>query len=200
MSGDSIAPDRPDFVWEQLPSDNGYAIIRINWLPNLNGRPGTHFFAKYRIKGDTTWLSTDSVLEDDFVVIRGLQPDDVYEFVVISIDGEHLTESQIQEVPTVGIGKKIFLICNFHYCHQKPLYSAIFIFLDGPNKIPSEDVAAAGWLIGMLLAIALLLLLLIIVCVVKRNRGGKYDVYDRELANGRRDYPEEGGFHEYSQP
>lgn len=52
----------------------------------------------------------------------------------------------------------------------------------------------------MLLAIAFLLLLLIIVCIVKRNRGGKYDVYDRELANGRRDYPEEGGFHEYSQP
>lgn len=76
----------------------------------------------------------------------------------------------------------------------------LFNVTDGPNKVPSEDVAAAGWLIGMLLAIALLLLLLIIVCIIKRNRGGKYDVYDRELANGRRDYPEEGGFHEYSQP
>lgn len=72
--------------------------------------------------------------------------------------------------------------------------------LDGPNRVRREDVVVAGWLIGMLLAIALLLLLLIIVCIIKRNRGGKYDVYDRELANGRRDYPEEGGFHEYSQP
>uniref|UniRef100_A0A7G3AQB4 Putative secreted protein n=2 Tax=Lutzomyia longipalpis TaxID=7200 RepID=A0A7G3AQB4_LUTLO len=52
----------------------------------------------------------------------------------------------------------------------------------------------------MMLAIAFLLLLLIVICIIKRNRGGKYDVHDRELANGRRDYPEEGGFHEYSQP
>lgn len=51
-----------------------------------------------------------------------------------------------------------------------------------------------------MLAIAILLLVLIIVCVIKRNRGGKYAVHERELAAGRGDYPEEGGFHEYSQP
>lgn len=52
----------------------------------------------------------------------------------------------------------------------------------------------------MMLAIAILLLVLIIVCVIKRNRGGKYAVHERELAAGRGDYPDEGGFHEYSQP
>lgn len=52
----------------------------------------------------------------------------------------------------------------------------------------------------MMLAIAFLLFILIIVCVVKRNRGGKYAVHERELAAGRGDFPEEGGFHEYSQP
>lgn len=73
--------------------------------------------------------------------------------------------------------------------------------IDGPVKVPSENVATAGWFIGMMLAIAFLLLLLIIICIIKRNRGGKYDVHDREMANGRRDYPEDaGGFHEYSQP
>lgn len=53
---------------------------------------------------------------------------------------------------------------------------------------------------GMMLAIAILLLVLIVVCVIKRNRGGKYAVHERELAAGRGDYPDEGGFHEYSQP
>lgn len=53
---------------------------------------------------------------------------------------------------------------------------------------------------GMMLAIAFLLLVLIIVCVIKRNRGGKYAVHERELAAGRGDYGDEGGFHEYSQP
>lgn len=52
----------------------------------------------------------------------------------------------------------------------------------------------------MMLAIAFLLFILIIVCVIKRNRGGKYAVHERELAAGRGDFPEEGGFHEYSQP
>lgn len=75
----------------------------------------------------------------------------------------------------------------------------IVISVDDPKRIPSEDLAAAGWLTGMLLAIAFLLLLLIVICVIKRNRGGKYDVYDREMAAGRRDYQEEG-FHEYSHP
>lgn len=51
----------------------------------------------------------------------------------------------------------------------------------------------------MMLAIAFLLMVLIIVCVIKRNRGGKYAVHERELAAGRGDY-DEGGFHEYSQP
>lgn len=52
---------------------------------------------------------------------------------------------------------------------------------------------------GMILAIAFLLFILVIICIVKRNRGGKYAVHERELAAGRVDYAEEG-FHEYSQP
>ncbi|XP_031628790.1 neuroglian-like isoform X2 [Contarinia nasturtii] len=174
LPGGSYPPDRPEFIWEQLPSENPYPKVKVHWLPNVNGRPGTHFYAKYRIKGETQWETTKDIIDNDFVVIPGLEPDRRYEFIVTSVDGDHFTESAIQEVQTVGE--------------------------DGPNKVPSENMAAAGWLIGMLLAIALLLLLLIIVCIIKRNRGGKYDVYDRELANGRRDYPEEGGFHEYSQP
>ena len=65
--------------------------------------------------------------------------------------------------------------------------------------MPNDTVATSAWFIGMMLAIAFLLLLLILVCILKRNRGGKYDVHDREIANGRRDF-DEGGFHEYSQP
>lgn len=65
---------------------------------------------------------------------------------------------------------------------------------------PGQNMASAGWFIGMMLAIAFLLLVLIMVCIIKRNRGGKYAVHEREQANGRHDYPDEGGFHEYSQP
>lgn len=62
------------------------------------------------------------------------------------------------------------------------------------------DLANAGWFVAMMLAIAFLIIVLILVCLVKRNRGGKYIVHEREAASGRHDYPDEPGFREYSQP
>lgn len=113
-------------------------------------------------------------MNEDFQIVRGLDPDTIYEFRVVSVDGLYLKESETQSIDTSGV--------------------------DGPIKIPNQNVANAGWFIGMMLALAIIILLFICVCIIRRNRGGKYDVHDRELANGRRDYPEEGGFHEYSQP
>ncbi|RLU17562.1 hypothetical protein DMN91_009798 [Ooceraea biroi] len=98
---------------------------------------------------------------------------EVYIMSVVAVDGDYLSESAPQEIETSS---------------------------EGPIIQPKENVATAGWFIGMMLAIAILLLVLIIVCVIKRNRGGKYAVHERELAAGRGDYPDEGGFHEYSQP
>ena len=40
----------------------------------------------------------------------------------------------------------------------------------------------------------------VIVCLIKRNRGGKYAVQEREERQGRRDPYDEGGFPEYTQP
>lgn len=65
---------------------------------------------------------------------------------------------------------------------------------------PADSIATRGWFIGMMLAIAFLLLILIIVCIVKRNRGGKYAVHEREAAHGRTDFNEEQGFPEFAQP
>lgn len=51
----------------------------------------------------------------------------------------------------------------------------------------------------MMCAIALIIVLIVIVCIVKRNRGGKYSVHEKEAAQGREDY-EDGGFNEYNKP
>ena len=37
-----------------------------------------------------------------------------------------------------------------------------------------QQIATAGWFVGMMCAIIFLLLILLIVCLIKRNRGGKY--------------------------
>lgn len=61
-------------------------------------------------------------------------------------------------------------------------------------------MASSGWFIGMLLAVIFLILVCVIVCVIKRNRGGKYAVQEKEERQGRRDPYDEGGFPEYTQP
>lgn len=82
------------------------------------------------------------------------------------------------------------------YKNNSANYDFAMIVTDGPIIQPKENVATAGWFIGMLLAIIFLLLVLILVCIVKRNRGGKYAVHEREVAHGRHDYQDDAGFPE----
>ncbi|GBP51761.1 Neuroglian [Eumeta japonica] len=167
-------PDVPDFEAKLEPMKQGSteAHIFIRWLPTLDGHAGTHFKAWYRVKGHSDWLQTDEITEEDYTTLTGLEPGQVYEVKITAYDGNYVRESEIKEVETI---------------------------VDGPTIRPDEKMATAGWFIGVMLALAFLLLVLVLVCVVRRNRGGKYDVHDRELAHGRRDYAE-GGFHEYTHP
>ncbi|XP_008314028.1 neuronal cell adhesion molecule a isoform X4 [Cynoglossus semilaevis] len=53
------------------------------------------------------------------------------------------------------------------------------------TAVPSRhvDIATQGWFIGLMCAIALLILVLLIVCFIKRNKGGKYPVKEKEEAH-----------------
>ncbi|XP_018915521.1 neuroglian isoform X2 [Bemisia tabaci] len=170
-------PDTPRFNWFRLQSENGFSSVKVVWLPNLeSSKPGSHFFVKYRLKRDPVWLESDAELSEDYIIVRGLKPGEIYEFKVVAVDGEYMTESHAKEV-------------------EIPV-------LEGPLIYPSggDNIITAGWFIGMMLAIAFLVLVLILICVVKRNRGGKYVVHEREAVHGRHDYPDEPNFQEYSQP
>ncbi|XP_063707327.1 neuroglian isoform X2 [Culicoides brevitarsis] len=171
-AGGALKPEKPYFSWDHVLNEDGTAKVKVKWLPTNVGNAGSHFYVKYRKQGESTWIDTNPEIQEDFQEIAGLEPDTSYEMRLVAVDGdmEEASESQIVDTSDVGV-----------------------------RPVPT-DTLLAGWLIGMLLAIAFLLLLLIIVCIIKRNRGGKYDVHDREMANGRQDYPEDGGFHEYSQP
>lgn len=60
----------------------------------------------------------------------------------------------------------------------------------------------ADWFVGMVLAIAFALILAFMVCVVKRNRGGKYAVHEKEIAqrHGLDFDHDHDGFDEYTKP
>ncbi|KAL0850772.1 hypothetical protein ABMA28_006704 [Loxostege sticticalis] len=168
----NAVPDVPLFDTTTLPAKEGTAHIQVRWLPSLDGHAGTHFKVWYRLKGHPEWLHTNEVTEDDYVILTGLEPGQVYEVKMTAHDGEYFSTSEIKDVDTT---------------------------IDGPVIMRDDKMATAGWFIGVMLALAFLLLVLVLVCVARRNRGGKYDVHDRELAHGRRDYAE-GGFHEYTHP
>ncbi|KAM4748051.1 neuronal cell adhesion molecule isoform 12-T12 [Rhinophrynus dorsalis] len=45
------------------------------------------------------------------------------------------------------------------------------------------DIATQGWFIGLMCAVALLILVLLIICFIRRNKGGKYPVKEKEDAH-----------------
>ncbi|XP_062890726.1 neural cell adhesion molecule L1-like isoform X1 [Mobula hypostoma] len=47
----------------------------------------------------------------------------------------------------------------------------------------NNGIATQGWFIGLISAVVLLVLILLIVCFIKRNKGGKYSVKDKEDAH-----------------
>lgn len=92
---------------------------------------------------------------------------------------------------------------SFIYFSVRRQKSHRICFVSAAVQAPESDenFATAAWFVGMMCAIALLLLLLIIIFLVKRNRGGKYSVHEKEAAQGRDiEYPEDGGFNEYTKP
>ncbi|XP_036432217.1 neuronal cell adhesion molecule-like isoform X7 [Colossoma macropomum] len=55
--------------------------------------------------------------------------------------------------------------------------------MDAAMASRQVDIATQGWFIGLMCAIALLILVLLIVCFIKRNKGGKYPVKEKEDAH-----------------
>lgn len=172
------APGIPKFHLSRLPYDNGKVVVRVTWLPNIeSGRPGSDFFVQYRKKGEQNFQSTPVSDSLDPIPIEGLELGETYEFRVVSQDGEHTSASEMEEVTTSGIGG--YEVAEGSTSHF--------------NK--------SDWFIGMICAISLAILSAIMVCIVKRNRGGKYTVQDKEQRYGRNplDYHNDsGGFEEFS--
>ncbi|XP_070802997.1 neuronal cell adhesion molecule isoform X9 [Pituophis catenifer annectens] len=63
---------------------------------------------------------------------------------------------------------------------------AVIIMNEGKSAKASRqiDIATQGWFIGLMCAVALLILILLIICFIRRNKGGKYPVKEKEDAHG----------------
>ncbi|XP_013922390.1 PREDICTED: neuronal cell adhesion molecule isoform X1 [Thamnophis sirtalis] len=59
------------------------------------------------------------------------------------------------------------------------------VFETGSAKASRQvDIATQGWFIGLMCAVALLILILLVICFIRRNKGGKYPVKEKEDAHG----------------
>ncbi|XP_069084980.1 neuronal cell adhesion molecule-like isoform X18 [Pleurodeles waltl] len=81
---------------------------------------------------------------------------------------------------------------------------AVTMMDEGKTAMASRqvDIATQGWFIGLMCAVALLILILLIVCFIKRNKGGKYPVKEKEDAHADPEIQpmkeDDGTFGEYS--
>uniref|UniRef100_A0A3B4XIE1 Neural cell adhesion molecule L1 n=1 Tax=Seriola lalandi dorsalis TaxID=1841481 RepID=A0A3B4XIE1_SERLL len=84
-------------------------------------------------------------------------------------------------IPVISPGFKFGLTPKLTVCLHLSVPSSFSVCPAAPNR--QVDIATQGWFIGLMCAIALLILVLLIVCFIKRNKGGKYPVKEKEDAH-----------------
>jgi hypothetical protein len=73
----------------------------VTWYYSLINPCGLIF----RKKGETMFQETGLELNEDYIIVRGLMPGEMYEFSVVAVDGEHMTESEVEEVEISSMGE-----------------------------------------------------------------------------------------------
>jgi len=182
----ATAPDAPilaDF-------ETGDTFVNVSWTPSESDpaeNPGSEYIIRYRKKGDddTEWLETDPEGEHNWLNVTDLEPGETYEIVVIARNGNGDETSSEPKYITIGPDSV-----------PTPIPGVIV----GEREEVVQTIAQAGWFIGLICVIIFLLIILCIVCLIKRNRGGKYPVHEKEKLRGRDPdkEDEEAGFGEYT--
>ncbi|XP_066489496.1 neuronal cell adhesion molecule isoform X6 [Tiliqua scincoides] len=112
-------------------------------------------YVEYGVAGSKEELKKENINGSrSFFVLKGLTPGTSYK---VRVGAEGLSEFKSSEA----------------------------VFETGPAKASRQvDIATQGWFIGLMCAVALLILILLIVCFIRRNKGGKYPVKEKEDAHG----------------
>jgi hypothetical protein len=58
----------------------------------------------YRLKGANLYEETKPELDMNFIDVKGLKPGELYEFVVVAVDGNTMKESDIAEIEASSSG------------------------------------------------------------------------------------------------
>ncbi|XP_053377458.1 neuroglian-like isoform X2 [Mercenaria mercenaria] len=152
----------------------GEDFVNVSWSvdPSQDAPAGQYHYVKYREIGKVDFEETEREKMNTWMNVSNLQPNKRYEFLVVAGNEHGETPSDIKEVTTKG----------------EP----------SPSVKTETNIAQAPWFIIMMILIAVLILILIIVCFIKRSRGEKYNVQEREKLRGNDlENPEKDMFNEY---
>lgn len=82
--------------------------IRVDWIPKMDGLPGSSFRLMYRLHGgDGNWTNTTAVHNSNFTIVTNLLDEKAYDLAVVSIDGDFEAQSDVEIVKTAGYRKFI---------------------------------------------------------------------------------------------
>lgn len=113
-SGAALEPEKPIFKVAIIPSNEPSLVnARVTWIPSLEGRSGSHFYVNYRVKSELNYKTSDPELNDDFIIVRGLELGKVYQIAVVAVDGEYQKVGDVQEIDTSGVGN----VFSFFFSH-----------------------------------------------------------------------------------
>ncbi|XP_048193809.1 neuronal cell adhesion molecule isoform X12 [Perognathus longimembris pacificus] len=127
--------------------------------------------------------------------------------------GSHLTEEAVTTMDAVqAVNPRISNLtataaetyANISWEYEGPERVKFYVEYGVAGTMASRqvDIATQGWFIGLMCAVALLILILLIVCFIRRNKGGKYPVKEKEDAHADPEIQpmkeDDGTFGEYS--
>lgn len=66
----------------------------------MDANPGNHFFLKYRQKNEEEFQITQPEMSEDFIILSNFNACKNYEIVMVAVDGQYRTESDLVVTPT----------------------------------------------------------------------------------------------------
>uniref|UniRef100_A0A3Q1ME84 Neural cell adhesion molecule L1-like protein n=2 Tax=Bos TaxID=9903 RepID=A0A3Q1ME84_BOVIN len=149
-------PEQPTFL-KVIKVDKDTATLSWGLPKKLNGNL-TGYLLQYQIINDT---------------------DEIGELNDINITTPSKPSWRLLNLSATTKYKFYLRACTSKGC-GKPITEESATLGEGKYAGLYDDISTQGWFIGLMCAIALLTLILLTVCFVKRNKGGKYSVKEKE--------------------
>uniref|UniRef100_A0A8C2S571 Neural cell adhesion molecule L1-like protein n=1 Tax=Capra hircus TaxID=9925 RepID=A0A8C2S571_CAPHI len=149
-------PEQPTFL-KVIKVDKDTATLSWGLPKKLNGNL-TGYLLQYQIINDT---------------------DEIGELHDINITTPSKPSWRLLNLSATTKYKFYLRACTSKGC-GKPITEESATLGEGKYAGLYDDISTQGWFIGLMCAIALLTLILLTVCFVKRNKGGKYSVKEKE--------------------